>query len=146
MSINSRRQRLTNVQTKFFVLLISLVLLTVSCQANQAQPTPPPHFQRVAEVDLSAQSHDAETVGEFTVAETAVTNIFYTLPNADTPYFDLSLVGPEGEKQVILHSESYRTDASGGGTWEQNLPAGTYRLVLTADSGAGVLSVYWGHP
>jgi hypothetical protein len=147
MSTNSLQQRLTNAQTKYFdsliVWLFIFVLLTVSCQA---QPTPPPDFQPVAEVDLTDHSYDEEIVGEFTVTETAVTAIFYTLPNADTLYFDLSLIGPEDESRVILHSESYRTDESGGGTWEQKLPPGTYRLALTAEPGSGILSVYWGQP
>lgn len=146
MSTDSLRQRLTNAQTKYFdsliVWLFIFVLLTVSCQA---QPTPPTDFQPVAEVDLSDHSYDEEIVGEFTVVETAVTTLFYTLPNADTPYFDLSLIGPEDDSRVILHSENYRTDESGGGTWEQNLAPGSYQLVLTADPGPGTLSVYWGH-
>jgi hypothetical protein len=46
---------------------------------------------------------------------------------------------------VILHSEDYRTDHDGGGLWEHSLPPGTYRLVLTAEQGSGMLSVYWGY-
>jgi len=126
--------------------LLIIGLLTVGCSEEQAELTPPPDFSLVAQVDLSAQPYDEEVLGEFMVAETAVVTIFYTLPNADTPYFNLSLIGPEDETQVILHSESYRTDESGGGTWEQNLPPGTYRLAVTADPGSGVLSVYWGYP
>lgn len=143
MSINSQRQRLTNAQTKFFVLLIIFVLLTVSCQANQAQPTPPPDFQQVAEVDLSAQPHEAETVGEFTVTETAVTSIFYAMPNIDTATFALSLRGPDDQNFVILRSENFRTDENGSGTWEETLEPGTYQIMLTASQTPGTLSVYW---
>jgi len=149
MSTNSIRQRLTNAQSKFFVPLIVglliFVLLTVSCQANQAELVPPSDFQLVAEVDLSAQLYDEETVGEFTLAETAVTRIFYTIPNIDTTNFDLSLIGPNDDSLVILHSEDFRTDEDGGGTWEQRLPAGDYRLVLTAPQTPGTLSVYWNY-
>jgi hypothetical protein len=147
MSTNSTRQRLTNAQSKHFVSLIEglfiFVLLTVSCQTDQAQPTPPPDSQLVAEVDLSAQSYDEETVGEFTVTETAVTHIFYTIPNIDTTEFDLSLSGPNGDNFVILHSENFRTDENGGGTWEQTLAPGTYQIMLTASQTPGTLSVYW---
>ena len=80
------------------------------------------------------------------MTEAAVTTLFYTLPNADTAYFDLSLLGPDDDSLVILHSENYRTDASGGGTWEQSLMPGTYQLVLTAEPGPGTLSVYWEAP
>jgi hypothetical protein len=147
MLINSIRRLLTKAQTKYFVPLIGglfiFVLLTVSCQTDLAQPTPPPDSQLVAEVDLSAQSYDAETVGEFTVVETAVTHIFYTIPNIDTTNFDLSLIGPNDESFVILHSEDFRTDEKGGGTWEQNLAPGTYQIMLTASQTPGTLSVYW---
>jgi hypothetical protein len=150
MPTNSIRQLLTRAQTQYFVPLtlgpFILVLLTVSCQIDQAQPTLPPDGQLLAEVDLSTRSHDAEILGEIVLAETAVVSIFYNLPNADTPYFDLSLIGPEDENRVILHSEGYRTDESGGGSWEQNLQPGTYRLALTANPGSGVLSVYWEIP
>jgi hypothetical protein len=149
MSTNSIRQLLTKAQTKYFVPLIVglfvFVLLTVSCQADLAQPTPPPDFQFLAEVDLSAQPHDEELLGEFTLSETAVTNIFYTIPNIDTTNFDLRLIGPNDDSLVILHSEDFRTDEDGGGTWEQRLPAGDYRLVLTASQTAGTLSVYWNY-
>jgi hypothetical protein len=128
-----------------FGLFLLVVSLTVSCAADQAQPTPPPDFQFVAEVDLSAQPHDEELLGEFTLGETAVTRIFYTIPNIDTTDFDLSLIGPNDESFVILHSEDFRTDEKGGGTWEQRLAAGDYRLVLTASQTAGTLSVYWNY-
>ena len=147
MSTNSIRQLLTKAQTKYFVPpivgLFIIVLLTVSCQTDQARPTPPLDFQFVAEVDLSAQPYDEKMLGEFTLAETAVTSIFYTIPNIDTTIFDLSLSGPDGESFVILHSENFRTDENGGGTWEQSLPAGDYQLVLTASQTPGTLSVYW---
>lgn len=128
-----------------FLFSLALIMVGSGCTKDQKVGAVPPDFQLVAEVDLSTQSHDKELLGEFTLMETAVTTIFYTLPNANTPYFDLSLIGPKDESQVILHSESYRTDESGGGTWEQNLLPGTYRLELTTDPGSGVLSVYWRH-
>jgi hypothetical protein len=149
MSTNLIRQLLTKAQTKYFVPLtmglFTFILLTVSCQTDQAQPTPPPDFRFVAEVDLSAQPHDAETVGEIALTETAVASIFYTIPNIDTAEFDLSLSGPNGDNFVILHSENFRTDENGGGTWEQTLAPGTYQIMLTASQTPGTLSVYWNY-
>ena len=147
MSTNSIRQLLTKAQTKYFIPLLEglfiFVLLTVSCQADQARPTPPPDFQLLAEVDLSARPYEREMVGEFTLTETAVASIFYTIPNIDTTIFDLSLSGPDGESFVILHSEDFRTDENGGGTWEQTLAPGTYQIMLTASQTPDILSVYW---
>lgn len=133
-------------RTLLTLSLLMIVLIGCNADKNSASLTPPADFQPLAKVDLSTQPFDGEILGQFTLAETAVTTIFYTLPNANTSYFDLSLIGPEDENRLILHSESYRTDESGGGTWEQNLPPGTYQLVLTADPGSGILSVYWGSP
>ncbi len=89
------------------------------------------------------QSFNEEALAEFTLEETAVVKIFYTIPNIDTSYFDLSLKGSDGGNIVILHSEDFRTDKDGGGTWEQRLPPDVYRLMLTTSQTPGTLSVYW---
>ena len=134
--------------TSLLTLTLLLIVMAVGCTVgkNSASLTLPPDFQPLAEVNLSARPFDGEILGEFTLEETTVTTIFYTLPNTDTPYFDLSLIGPDDASLLILHSENYRTDDSGGGTWEQSLTPGNYQLVLTAEPGPGTLSVYWGHP
>ena len=41
------------------------------------------------------QSFNEEALAEFTLEETAVVKIFYTIPNIDTSYFDLSLKGSD---------------------------------------------------
>lgn len=144
-----KRQHLSTSSVRILLAALALSIMTFasSCTAvsRQASLLPPPDFLPLAEVDLSSRPFDREILGQFTLDETAVTTIFYTLPNAETAYFDLSLIGPEDESRLILHSEDYRTDQNGGGTWEQSLPPGTYRLELTAEMGSGLLSVYWGH-
>ena len=133
--------------TTILLILTLLMMMAIGCTAgkNSELMTPSPDFQPLAEADLSNQSFNEEIMGEFTVKETAVTSLFYTLPNADTPYFDLSLIGPDDARHLILHSENYRTDENGGGSWKQSLTPGTYQLALTAEQSAGILSVYWGH-
>lgn len=133
--------------TTILLILTLLIMMAVGCTAgkNNEPMTPPPDFQLLAEVDLSDRPFDSEILGEFTLVETAVPTLFYTLPNADTPYFDLTLIGPDDASRLILHSEDYRTDDSGGGTWQQNLPPGTYQLILTSEPGTGILLVYWGN-
>ncbi len=127
------------------MLKVFMNMLVVGCAAflGDQHGMPPSNYQQAAEVDLAAQPYDEELLGELALTETAAVAIFYTLPKADTAYLDLRLIGPEDGDRVILHSENYRTDEDGGGIWEQELPAGTYRLVLTAEPGPGVLSVYW---
>jgi len=146
MTKNSISRFTISASTRHFIILLTtlsvLILFAVGCNAEQTGLTPPPDFQPVATVDLSAQPHDGTEVGDFTLTETAVVNLFYTLPNIDTTYFDLSLSGPNGDNLVILHSETFRTDENGGGTWEQRLSPGKYRLLLTVPQTSGTLSVY----
>jgi len=125
MTIVLRHLRFTKAADLLLGLLL-ITLLAVGCTGQHEQI--PSDAQLLAEVDLAAQPHDAEAVGEFSLAETAV--------------FDLSLSGPD-DNFVVLHSEDFRTDENGGGTWEQNLAPGTYQLVLTASQTPGTLSVYW---
>lgn len=140
-------QRPTRQAGQRLAALFILVLLAASCQSAPGEKSsPPPDFQFVAEVDLSSQSYNEEILGELTLAETADVAIFYTLPNLNTTNFDLALQGQNDNNIVILHSEDYRTDENGGGTWEKSLAPDTYRLALTADQSAGVLTVYWKYP
>jgi hypothetical protein len=127
-------------------LVIMIILAGCTVVSGPTAQLPPQDFQLMAVVDLSTRVYDEEILGEFTLDKTAVVGIRYTLPNVDITYFDLSLIGPQEEKRVILHSENYRTDAHGGGEWEKNLMPGTYRLALIADGGHGILSVYKANP
>lgn len=151
MSTDLKRKPQTQPATRISlrVLGVLIIILVVGCRASQNQEAPlapPADFEPIAEeVDLSARSHDGETLGQFTLAETADVGVFFSVQEIDIPYFDLSLFGPDDESWVILHSEDYRTDAEGGGLWERSLPPGTYQLVLTADQSPGILSVHWGY-
>ena len=127
-------------------LLIGLFALSawLFWRQNQDKLTAvPPDFQLAAKVDLAARSYDGETVAQLRLEETAVVHIYYTLPNIDLTYFDLELMGSDGDTHLILHSEDYQTDENGGGAWEEWLPRGVYQLVLTAPQSPGVLSIYW---
>lgn len=150
MSTNSIRKNLTPRSTRQVALLaLALCLVFVSLITNAfrySRDNPagvPPDFQLAAKVDLAARSYDGETVAQLTLAETAVVHIYYTLPNIDITYFDLSLKGADGDTHLILHSEDYQTDENGGGMWEKHLSQGVYQLVLTAPQTTGTLSVYW---
>ena len=128
---------------KTAVWLSVLLLITLSAAGCTGQKDQiPPDAELLAEVDLATQPHEAAVVGEFEVAETAVITLTYLVPDVETAVFDLTLAGPD-DNYVILHSEAYRTDENGGGSWEQNLAPGSYQLLLTASQTTGTLSVYW---
>lgn len=126
-----------------FIALFALSACTSPRDAQKAGLKPPADYQPVTEIDLSAQPHDAKTLGQFSLDDTARVGVFFSIRNIDTPYFDLRLIGPGDTEHVILHSEDFQTDQDGGGLWEESLPPGTYRLELTARQSPGALSVYW---
>ena len=138
---SARRMTLLGLSLLIGLFVLSAYLFWRQNQNNLA--VAPPDFQLAAKVDLSAQSYDGETVAHFSLKETAVVRIYYTLPNIDLAYFDLSLMGSNGDSHLILHSEDYQTDENGGGAWEERLPRGAYQLVLTAPKSPGTLSIYW---
>lgn len=123
---------------------LSVLLLITPLAMGCTGPTDqiPPDAELLAEVDLAAQPHEAAVVGEFEVAETAVITLTYLVPDVETAVFDLTLAGPD-DHYVILHSEEYRTDENGGGSWEHNLTPGSYQLLLTASQTTSTLTVYW---
>jgi hypothetical protein len=132
--------------SKLAVVSIVAVLVAgcIVSPRQAAQPVPASSFQPLAEVNLGDQSRDGDTVGLFTLEETAVAGIRYTLKNVDTAYFMLSLVAADGTSYLILESEDYRTDENGGGFWQKDLAPGTYRLVLSAPQSPGAMSASWG--
>ena len=125
--------------------LLIIVLLTAGCLGDDAENTqaPPADYQPLAEVDLSARTYDDEVLGQFDLEEAADVDLFYTLQEIDTPYFSLLLSGPGGDRVEILHSEEFRTDRAGGGSWARRLTPGVYELRLTADQSQGAVAVYW---
>lgn len=102
---------------------------------------PPQDFQLVAQIDLSAREYPAETLAQFNLEKAAYVGVFIVVRNIDTRYFDLSLRGPNGFDEVILHGEGYRADQDGG-LWEKNLLPGEYRLVLTSNQNPGTADIY----
>jgi hypothetical protein len=137
------------VTTLFFIFLFSMGCTAAyvnNRQVSAGPVKPPPHFQPLAEIDFAEQAtYEAQTVGQFTLQETADTGIFFSLHDIDAQLFDLSLIAPDGDRLIILHSEAYRTDEQGGGLWEEKLAPGKYRLLLTAQASQGTMSLSWGH-
>lgn len=127
-------------------ILASCVLLAFTLNAfatkNFPNPfSPPPDFQSIAEIDLSAKSYSAEPLEQFSLEKSTYVGVFVAVDNINTTYFDLSLTGPDGYHSVILHGEGYTADQDGG-LWEKNLPAGTYQVVLTSHQSPGTASIF----
>ena len=125
----------------------AILVFTLNLQAAgnlSARFSPPQGFARVVEIDLSARPYSSEIVARFTLDETSSAGVFIVVRNIDTTYFDLSVAGPDGSHSTVLHGEGYSASKDGG-SWEKNLPSGTYRLVLTSAPSPGTATVYLNH-
>jgi hypothetical protein len=144
VSVGNPGIRLTLVAMTGILLLCSFVTLEFNQSALQNSAnrfSPPPDFVKVARIDLSSRPYESEALASFTMEQPGLAGVFITVRNIDTKYFDLSVVGPDGWKSVVLHGEGYSA-AQDGGLWEKSLPPGTYELVLTSAQSAGIASVY----
>lgn len=131
------------VMTALMTFCVILVfVLNGSAEKNSLNKfTSPQDFAPVAQIDLSTRDYPSETLTQFTLDESAYVSIFIAIRSIDTTYFDLRLTGPDGFQSTLLHGEGYNA-AQDGGLWQQNLPAGTYQIVLTAHQSPGTASVY----
>jgi hypothetical protein len=127
---------------------VMIACLFLAFSANRAaariplgQFAPPQDFQPVAQIDLSSRAYSEETLAQFSFDQATWVGVFIAVRDIHTTYFDLSVTGPGGYHSVILHGEGYRADQDGG-LWEQDLPPGAYRLVLTSERSPGSASVY----
>lgn len=136
-------QKRTSIATTVAVALMLFVAVYVATrQAPARQPAPPEGFTHLGQADLSAQAHDETTLAQFSLAQTGDVSLFFTLEKLNAPLFDLSIEGADGARFSVMHSEALRTDRAGSGEWQETLPPGDYRLVLSAAQGAGALTVY----
>lgn len=152
LQLRQLRENLTGAMAGSRTAVLAMIIVLGLCLGaaftldHQAGVTPPPDFTLVSETDLSVRAYEAESLLTFTLEETAVPQLFLTMAAIDTPYFGLSLVGPDGASYTIMHGEDFRTDRNGSGQWSQSLPPGTYDLQLTTAQSSGQFTVYWKRP
>jgi hypothetical protein len=136
-------RRTIPIMTGILVFCVALAYaLNASAAKNPlARLSPPPDFVPVAQIDLSTHPYSSETIARFTLDQPSYGRVFIKVQDIDTQYFDLSVFGPGETRFPILHGEGYKANEDGG-LWEKNLPAGSYRLVLTSAQSPGTASVY----
>lgn len=103
--------------------------------------SPPQDFDLIAQIDLSKQAHPSEVLVQFTLDRPTYVGVFVAIRDINTTYFDISVTGTGGYSSVVVHGEGYNA-IQDGGLWEENLPAGTYQVVLTSHQSPGAVSVY----
>ena len=122
--------------------VISAIALNTSADKHLIDSfSPPKDFVPVAQLDLSKQAYPSETLTQFTLDESTIVGVFIVVKEINTTYFNLSVTGADGYSSIVLHGEGYNAFQDGG-LWEENLPAGTYQLVLTSHQSPGTASVY----
>ena len=135
----------TNILVMTGVLVLSVfsafLLNYVAASNSTSAFFPPQGFAVVAEIDLSKQAYSSETVTEFTLEEPAYVGVFLVVRKINTTYFDLSVVGPDGYRSVVMHGEGYRSDRDSG-LWEELLGPGAYQLVLTSHPSPGTAAIF----
>lgn len=129
------------------VIACVMAFVVSGCSVLRSQTAvtePPAGYVRIAEADLATGPYDAQILAAFTLDDTAVVSIYFTLQDVDIPFLELSLSGPDGSSRVMLRSAEFKTDAAGSGQWEESLAPGAYQVLLTAEPGQGRLAVYQG--
>jgi hypothetical protein len=130
---------MTSIMT---LCVISAIALNASADKSLLNKfSPPKDFVPVAQLDLSKQAYPSETLTQFTLDEPTIVGVFIIVREIKTTYFDLSVTGADGYSSIVLHGEGYNAFQDGG-LWEENLPAGTYQVVLTSHQSPGTVSVY----
>jgi hypothetical protein len=126
------------------VLLLCAVLALVLNNTVAAGPdrlSPPAGFVSIAEIDLSTKAYSFESLTRFTLEQPADVGVFIAVEDIDTSYFDLCVIGSNGYSSVVLHGENYTADTDGG-LWEEQLPPGTYQVMLTSHQCPGTASIF----
>ena len=125
--------------------LVTVLAINNVAAQNANSQLAPPDLQQAAQIELSSRAYEGEPVAQIHLDEAATLSVFFLIRNINTPYFDLSLSGPDGYQAVVLHGEDFRTDSLGASALQAfTLPPGDYRLVLTARQSPGELTVQWG--
>lgn len=127
------------------VILLCTILIFTANTLGVKDPakrfSPPQGFRSVAQIDLASKAYQSETLAEFSLVQDTYVGVFIAVRNIDTRYFDLSISGPDGFKEIVLHGEGYRANQDGG-LWEKNLRPGKYQLVMTSNQNPGIVTVY----
>lgn len=125
------------------ILVILLPLLVAAFVAIRvADRQPAPSLDQVATIDLADSAHDAAVLARFSLRAPAEVELRFTLNQVETARFDLSIAETAGARYSIVRATAFRTDEHGGGAWRQLLPAGDYRVLLSAAQGSGIVTIH----
>lgn len=136
---NPSRRRWSSIAA---LLPLIVVILAAAARAGQQQPQPPPGFHLVARAELSQGPFDEVVLAHLSLSETTTLRLRLTMRQIDTTSLDLRLQAEGDVRHTVMYAEGLRTSREGGADWEKSLPAGAYRLVLSAAQSPGSLEIY----
>lgn len=141
LAAGAQKTILTMASLMVLCVVTALVLNGFAGDSSLSKFSPPQGFDPIAQLDLSKQAYPSVTLTQFTLDEPTWVGVFVIVREINTTYFDLSVTGADGYSSVVMHGEGYNAFQDGG-LWEENLPAGTYQVVLTSHQSPGTLSVH----
>jgi len=124
-----------------FCVILVFALGNSAAKNSSSKFLPPQNFTLAAQIDLSTGPYSSETIAQFTLEQPSYAGVFIVIHNIDTTFFDLSVLKPDGTREVVLHGEGYGADQDGG-LWKKTLSPGLYRLVLTSHQSSGTASIF----
>ena len=101
----------------------------------------PQNFVSIAQIDLSTRPYTSESLTQFSLDEPGYVGVFVSVRNIDTTYFDLTVTGPNGFHEIVLHGEGYNANQDGR-LWEKKLSPGIYEVMLTSHQSPGTALIY----
>lgn len=125
--------------------ILLLGSLAADRSAKSASTRPPEGFQLAAEVQLDQGGFEEQILASFTLTGEESVSLYYVVNDLDTEYLDLQLIGANGIAVGLVHGEGWQANHASGEK-EARLPAGDYRIVLTADHSPGTLQVFINRP
>lgn len=141
LAAGAQKTILTMASLMVLCVVTALALNGFAGDSSLSKFSPPQGFDPIAQLDLSKQAYPSVTLTQFTLDEPTWVGVFVIVREINTTYFDLSVTGADGYSSVVMHGEGYNAFQDGG-LWEENLPAGTYQVVLTSHQSPGTLSVH----
>lgn len=135
---------LGSLGTASALLLVGLQAALPGRASVGREPMPVPHgYAPAAEYDLSVASRQGEVAAEFTLSEPALAGVFVLVYDINSEMFELVLEGPDGFNQILIRGLGYASTRDSA-FFEERLPAGAYRVVLTHLASPGWLEIYLG--
>jgi hypothetical protein len=143
LSIRGDRGPVSAMVVLSLAVALGLVVIDFALNGSTilAQRPLPEGYRQVASVDLKDWGRQAGAAYAFRLEGKARIGLYISLRDAHTDYLDIQLTGPDGFVAPMMHAERYQANHDST-QLALDLPAGEYRIIVTAGSAEGNLEVF----